>query len=159
MSSKDPSQDPTLDIFAEVRRVFEERIPFNQELGLHIGEIGLDRATVHFEHRERLIGNYLRGSLHGGVISAVLDTVGGLIAFPNVLQRVDASDRDAVRERLGKIGTIDLRVDYLRSGVGKSFVATGTILRTGNKVAVARMELHNDKGTLIAVGTGTYLVG
>lgn len=32
-------------------------------------------------------------------------------------------------------------------------------MRTGNKVAVTRMELNNDSGVLIAVGTGTYLVG
>ncbi|HCH75978.1 MAG TPA: thioesterase family protein, partial [Pseudomonas sp.] len=30
---------------------------------------------------------------------------------------------------------------------------------SGNKVAVVRSELHNELGTLIAVGTGTYLCG
>ena len=33
------------------------------------------------------------------------------------------------------------------------------LLRSGNKVAVVRSELHADDGTLIAVGTGTYLCG
>jgi acyl-coenzyme A thioesterase PaaI-like protein len=37
-------------------------------------------------------------------------------------------------------------------------VAGGYILRLGNRVAVTRMELHNDEGSLIAVGTGAYLV-
>jgi acyl-coenzyme A thioesterase PaaI-like protein len=32
-------------------------------------------------------------------------------------------------------------------------------MRTGKKVAVTRMELHNDEDLLIAVGTGTYIVG
>ena len=49
-------------------------------------------------------------------------------------------------------------VDYLRPGLGKWFVARGTILRTGNKVAVTRMELHNDTDELIAIGTGAYTV-
>jgi acyl-coenzyme A thioesterase PaaI-like protein len=35
----------------------------------------------------------------------------------------------------------------------------GVVLRTGSKVAVTRMEMHNDQKTLIAVGTGTYIVG
>ena len=57
------------------------------------------------------------------------------------------------------MGTIDLRVDYLRPGIGKHFIASSFILRAGNKVAVTRMELHNDNGEHIAVGTGAYLVG
>jgi uncharacterized protein (TIGR00369 family) len=61
-------------------------------------------------------------------------------------------------ERFAKIGTIDLRVDYLRPGLGKHFIATGYVLRTGSKVAVTRMELHNDSAQLIAVGTGAYVV-
>jgi acyl-coenzyme A thioesterase PaaI-like protein len=32
-------------------------------------------------------------------------------------------------------------------------------MRTGRKVAVTRMELHNDERVLVAVGTGTYIVG
>jgi uncharacterized protein (TIGR00369 family) len=58
-----------------------------------------------------------------------------------------------------KIGTIDMRIDYLRPGVGKWFDASATVLRTGSRVAVTRMEFHNDEGKLIAVGTGTYIVG
>ena len=61
-------------------------------------------------------------------------------------------------ERLAKFGTIDLRVDYLRPGRGKYFIAQGSVLRTGKKIAVTRMELHNDEKVLIAVGTGTYAV-
>ncbi|MBU1566427.1 MAG: thioesterase family protein, partial [Proteobacteria bacterium] len=54
---------------------------------------------------------------------------------------------------------IDLRVYFLRPGKGNYFVATGTILRKGSKVAVVRTELCNDQKVLIAAGTGTYLVG
>ena len=52
-----------------------------------------------------------------------------------------------------------MRVDYLRPGRGIAFNATAMLLRTGNKVAVVRSELHADDGTLIALGTGTYLCG
>lgn len=62
-------------------------------------------------------------------------------------------------ERFSRLGTIDLRVDYLRPGRGNEFIATAHIIRAGSKVTVARMELHNEEGTHIAFGTGTYLVG
>jgi uncharacterized protein (TIGR00369 family) len=62
-------------------------------------------------------------------------------------------------ERLTNMGTIDMRIDYIRPGKGSHFLATGHILRLGNKVAVTRTEFINDEGVLIAVGTSTYLVG
>jgi len=52
-----------------------------------------------------------------------------------------------------------MHVDYLRPGFGKYFVSTGSILLTGKTLSVTRMELLNDQGTLIAVGTGSYIVG
>jgi len=52
-----------------------------------------------------------------------------------------------------------MRVDYLRPGKGNRFKSTGTVMRTGNRVAVTRMELSNEKNVLIAVGTGAYIVG
>jgi uncharacterized protein (TIGR00369 family) len=57
------------------------------------------------------------------------------------------------------VGTIDLRVDYLRPGRGKTFIARGRIMRAGRKVAVVRMEMHNESELLVAVGTGTYMIG
>ena len=67
--------------------------------------------------------------------------------------------RSSVGKSLTKIGTIDPCVDYLRPGKGNYFIATGAIMRVGRRVSVTRMELHNDQDVLIAVGTGTYIVG
>ena len=72
---------------------------------------------------------------------------------------MEGSTFEEITERFAKIGTIDLRVDYLRPGLGKYFIATGSTLRAGNKLSVIRMELHNDEELLIAVGTGSYVVG
>ena len=109
--------------------------------------------------REELIGNFMRKILHGGVISSVLDLTGGLIAFVEILKHLDHMQPDELRKRLARVGTIDLRIDYLRMGEGVFFTASGSVLRIGNKVAVIRTELCNDKEVLIAAGTGTYLVG
>ena len=142
---------------AHACEVFEQRIPFNQVLGLKLEEVTASSARLSFAMRRELVGNPMRGSLHGGVISAALDTVGGLVAFVSLLDRLESHEEGLAR--LANVGTIDLRVDYLRSGVGASFVATGQALRAGNKVAVVRTERHNDSGVLIAVGTGTDLIG
>jgi uncharacterized protein (TIGR00369 family) len=58
-------------------------------------------------------------------------------------------------EMSGRISTIDQRVDFLRPVIGMWFVATAYVLRTGKKIAVTRIELHNDQNRLIAVGTGS----
>ena len=57
------------------------------------------------------------------------------------------------------IGTIDLRIDYLRPGRGHYFLATGRVVRLGGRVAVAHMELVNDKDEQIATGSAAYILG
>jgi uncharacterized protein (TIGR00369 family) len=135
-----------------------EKIPFNKVLGLTVESLNLDQASVRLPMRQELIGNFIRGSLHGGVISTTLDFMGGLVAFLSVLKTMQGQSVQAMAERFAKIGTIDMRIDYLRPGLGDYFIATGYALRTGNKVAVTRMELHNNERQLIAVGTGAYTV-
>ena len=135
-----------------------EKIPFNKVLGLTVESLNLDQASVRLPMRQELIGNFIRGSLHGGVISSTLDFMGGLVAFLSVLKTMQGQSVQAMAERFAKIGTIDMRIDYLRPGLGDYFIATGYVLRTGNKVAVTRMELHNNERQLIAVGTGAYTV-
>ena len=138
---------------------FAHRIPFNQVLGLHV-ELGRDdRPLISFDMRDDLVGNSAMQILHGGVTAAVLDVAGGLVAGIGGLRRMRDHSRQAKLEKLSRLGTIDLRVDYLRPGRGSHFVANAEVLRTGNKVSVTRMELHNDEGILIAVGTGAYIIG
>jgi uncharacterized protein (TIGR00369 family) len=145
-------------ILAAVAKIFEERIPFNRILGFEIKLEKDGAAKLAFQMRDELVGNFLRGILHGGVISSSLDVVGGLVAFVALLDQNPVQSFDEGSEQFVKLGTVDLRVDFLRPGLGNSFVATGSKLRAGRRIAVTRMELHNDSGTLIAVGTGTYSI-
>ena len=142
-----------------LKEITEEKIPFNKLIGMKIETLDLDKIGIRFEMRPELVGNFTRGNLHGGVISSVLDVTGGMVAWIGIMKKMEGQSFDEISERFYKIGTIDIRVDYLRPGLGEYFIATGSTLRTGNKVSVSRMELHNDKGILIAVGTGTYVVG
>ncbi len=142
-----------------LKEIINEKMPFNKLLGFKIDKIEPDKLSVKFEMKEELVGNYYFGILHGGVISSALDLVGGFTAFWCLLNKYDDLKTVEKMERLAKLGTIDLRVDYLIPGKGEYFIATGRILRLGNKVAVSRMELFNNNNDLIALGTGTYNVG
>ena len=139
--------------------IYEERMPFDRLLGIRIDRLTMTEIRVRIDMREELIGNFIREILHGGVISSVLDLTGGLVASVELLKHLEGMDVDELGKRLARVGTIDLRVDYLRAGKGTFFTATGSVLRKGNKVAVVRTELCNDQNVLIAAGTGTYLVG
>jgi len=142
-----------------LKDLYENDLPFNRLIGLKIKTIGLEKVKTQFTMHTDLIGNPVQKTLHGGVTSTVLDATGGLVASAGVIQRVDTEAVEAVMAQFSKVGTIDLRVDYLRPGRGKVFTAEANIMRSGRKVAVSRMSLHNEEGLLIAVGTGTYLVG
>ncbi len=146
------------ELLKAIHEIFVDRIPFNRVLGIDVVSLHHDSPEVRFRMRPDLVGNFNRGMLHGGVISAVHDLTGGLVAFLGVQQKL--KDRPIAEriERFARIGTIDLRVDYLRPGLGQWFTCRGRPLRTGNKVAVAHMELLNDAGELISVATAAYTV-
>ena len=82
-----------------------------------------------------------------------------MAATVNILEEMRGLSFEDIVERSLKVGTLDLRIDYLRPGHGRFFLATASVLRPGTSISVARMELHNDEQQLIAVGTGTYKVG
>jgi uncharacterized protein (TIGR00369 family) len=130
-------------------------IPFNRMLGLKIDSLNPKMPRLRFDMRPELVGNPVRQILHGGVISATLDVVGGL-AIALALLAKKAEETPA--RHFPNIGT-DLRIDYLRPGRGNFFVATGRVVRLGGRVAVAHMELVNDTGDQIAAGSAAYIVG
>jgi uncharacterized protein (TIGR00369 family) len=131
---------------------------FTRFLGFSIDSTSFDTGVLSFEMQDKLVGNPYFQILHGGVISSILDIAGGFTVYLQVLREMKGKPFDKQVERLSKIGTIDIRIDFLRPGKGKSFTAEGHILRKGKKVAVTHMELHNEEGVLIAVGTGTYAI-
>ena len=140
----------------EIGRTFEQMIPFNRVLGLKIDSLDPKTPRLRFDMRPELVGNPVRQILHGGVISATLDVVGGLaIALASLAKKAD----ETPARQFPNIGTIDLRIDYLRPGRGKFFIASGRVVRLGGRVAVAHMELVNDTGDQIATGSAAYIVG
>ncbi len=141
--------------------IFERQIAFNQVLGLRVLSLDSKAPKLQFDMRPELVGNYSRGMLHGGVISAALDVAGGMATMLSIIER-HASHGESVEVQLGRfarVGTIDLRVDYLRPGLGSHFVTTSEVMRYGSRVAVVRSDLHNEGNTLIASAVAAYTVG
>ena len=153
------ADDKAAEMLDLLRVFFEENIPFNKVLGLQVASLDTENICVRIEMKETLIGNPVKQILHGGVISSVLDVTGGIVAMAGIIGQMEGQPTEEISKRLLKIGTIDLRIDYLRPGEGEYFLATGSVMRTGNKVAVVRMEFHNNHNSLIAAGTGTYIIG
>ena len=60
--------------------------------------------------------------------------------------------------RFGKLGTIDLRIDYLRPGIGEYFELRAQVMRLGSRVASTRMEFLGADGKLLSTGVGAYIV-
>lgn len=139
---------------ALLQKVMEEHIAFNKLLGLKVESFDAEAPRLRFDMRPELVGNPSRQILHGGVISAALDVAGGFAIMLSI-----AGENPVTPLSFPNMGTIDLRVDYLRPGRGKHFIATARIVRKGSRIAVTHMELHNDAGELIATGSAAYVVG
>jgi uncharacterized protein (TIGR00369 family) len=138
--------------------IFEKRIRFNETLGLKVVSLAPAAPTLRFEMRDDLVGHYASGRLHGGVISATLDAMGGFAIMVALAEKHADETLEQVGHRFGRVGTIDLRVDYLRQGLGKHFIASAEVTRLGGRVAATQMRLANDEGTLIATAAAAYMI-
>ncbi len=139
-------------------RIFEESIVFNTVLGLKIASITPERVVGHIAMKPELVGHHLFNRLHGGVISAGLDAMGGLAVMAAIGARhMDEAPLQRLH-RFSKLGTIDLRVDYLRPGIGERFELRAEVMRLGSRVASTRMEFLGADGKLLSTGSGAYIV-
>ena len=105
-----------------------------------------------------LIGHFSFNRLHGGVISAGLDAIAGLAVMAALGARHMDEPPLQRLHRFSKLGTIDLRVDYLRPAIGEYFELRGEVMRLGSRVASTRMEFLGANGELLSTGTAAYIV-
>jgi uncharacterized protein (TIGR00369 family) len=140
------------------RQIYEEKMVFNQTLGLKLTRVTPEGVTARITMKPELVGHFAYNRIHGGVISAVLDTIGSAA----VLAALAAKHMDETPfkrlERFAKMGTIDLRIDYLRPGIGTYFDIHGQCLRVGSRVGQARMEFMGPDGSLMSTGAAAYIV-
>lgn len=141
-----------------LRQIFEDKIVFNKVLGLKITAVMPERVTARLPMRPDLVGHYTYHRVHGGVISATLDAMGGLMAMAGIGARHMDEPVAQRLTRFSKLGTIDLRVDYLRPAIGEHFELSADLLRLGSRVASTRMEFRGADGKLLSTGAGAYIV-
>jgi uncharacterized protein (TIGR00369 family) len=141
-----------------LRKIFEELIVFNQLLGLKITSVTADKVVARIAMRPELVGHFGYKRLHGGVISAVLDTTAGLAVLAAGSARHMHEPPVQRLQRFAKLGTIDLRIDYLRPGISEHFEARAQVMRLGSRVASTRMEFLDAQGQLVATGSAVYIV-
>jgi uncharacterized protein (TIGR00369 family) len=138
--------------------IFETRIVFNQVLGLKVTSLHGGGVTGRITMKHDLIGHFAHNRIHGGVISAGLDAMGGLATMAAIGARHMDEPPAQRLLRFGKLGTIDLRIDYLRPGISEHFELHAEVLRLGSRVASTRMEFRGADGKLLSTGAGAYII-
>jgi len=127
----------------DVVRMMGEHSPFNRLLGIQVESAGDGRAVLGLPVRDEFVGDPRRPSLHGGVISSLIDTAGGAAAWSAL----------AAGE---SVSTVDLMVDYLEPGrLAGPLRAEAELIRKGNRVCHVRVRVTQDE-VLVAEGRGIY---
>jgi len=143
---------------AGLKSIFEEKIVFNSVLGLKINSVRPELVIGTIAMKPELVGHFSFNRIHGGVISAGLDAMGGLAVMAAIGARhLDEAPTERLK-RFSRLGTIDLRIDYLRQGIGDHFELRASVLRLGSRVASTRMEFLGADGVLLASGAAAYIV-
>ena len=133
-------------------------VPFHHLLGLEVIRQTPNSSQIRVKMRPDLMGNVLHRRLHGGVTATILDAAGGFSICVAMAEKFCDEDMEQLSHRFARIGTIDMRIDYLHQAQGATFIATGTVLRLGGRIASTHMSLANEQGDIVATGAAAYIV-
>jgi uncharacterized protein (TIGR00369 family) len=125
-----------------LRRIAEDFIPFNRFLGVVVTRCERGRIQLEIPFRDELVGDPMKPAMHGGVISMLADTAGGMAVW------------STVESEASRVSTIDLRIDYLRPGRLLRLAADATVVRSGRHVGVADVRLFHPGHEAEAIATG-----
>jgi uncharacterized protein (TIGR00369 family) len=115
--------------------------PFFSALGMTVEEIGRERVVVRMDVPEAFYTPY--GAIHGGVIAALMDTVGGMV----VATHLTPADRTA---------THSFNINYTSFVREKSCRCIGRLLAMARNVATVEIEVVREDGTLAAKALGAF---
>lgn len=121
--------------------------PHLQALGAVIEAVGEGRARMRLPFSPNLVGDPEQDILHGGVLTALLDNVGGSATM-------SALEPGTV------IATLDLRVDYMRPAqTGREVIAEAHCYRKTRNVAFVRgAAFHDDPADPVATMAATFMI-
>jgi uncharacterized protein (TIGR00369 family) len=131
----------------EIAKAFSRGCPHNEALGLRVIDITGTEVTFELPYDGRLVGNPDTGTLHGGAITALLDSCSGAAVFAALTTYVP-------------IATLDLRIDYLRPAEpGKPVIGKATCYKMTRNVAFTRaVAYQGDPEDAIAHSVGTFML-
>lgn len=122
-----------------------DHIPYARFLGIQVDRKGNEITTI-LPFREHLVGNVWLNALHGGTIGAFLE----MTATIELLFVTSC-------ERLPK--TIDISIDYLRSGRAVPTYGRAVVTRRGRRVANVRAEIwQEERSKPVAAAHGHFLL-
>ena len=132
---------------AQFARQFIEAIPHSRALGMRLTEIGQGMAEITMDYDERFVGDPKTGVIHGGAVSALMDTCCGAA----VMSHPDAPAGTA---------TIDLRIDYMRAATpGQAITTRATCYHITRSVAFVRATaVDDDSDRPVATASGAFTV-
>jgi uncharacterized protein (TIGR00369 family) len=130
---------------ARIAQQFIEALPYARELGMVFDEFGNGRAVLSMAYRDDLIGDPDTGVIHGGVVSALMDTCSGAAVLSHPTAPISTA-------------TIDLRIDYMRPATpGQRLTAIAECYNVTRSVAFVRATtLDEDPDRPVATATGTF---
>jgi uncharacterized protein (TIGR00369 family) len=131
----------------QMARKFIEAIPFSKALQMQLEEMGEGVAVISMPWSEALVGDPKTGVIHGGAVSALMDTCGGASVMCHP-------------EALAGTATIDLRIDYMRAATpGQRITARAECYHVTRSVAFVRAEAWDeDASRPVAAATGAFTV-
>jgi uncharacterized protein (TIGR00369 family) len=131
----------------DTARSFITALPHSHALGMQLEEIGEGVAIISMPYTKALIGDPETGVIHGGAVSALMDTACGAAVMSHPQAGISTA-------------TLDLRIDYMRPATpGQTIRTRAECHHVTRSVAFVRaVATDEDENRPVAMATGAFTV-